>query len=176
MTSPDDVAVASNAQDTGSLVPEEQLRGAICAQFPSLNNLVAIKRARRVWADVPMAEIHTVIAHAKDALGYDMLCTITGTDEGEELGLIYHLAHPNGIVFSLCTRAPKDGVGPATITPLFPLAELYEREVIDLLGARIEGLPPGNRYPLPDTWPEGQYPLRKDWKPASAPAQKEQQG
>ena len=28
---------------------------------------------------------------------------------------------------------------------------------------QVQGLPPGNRYPLPDDWPQGQYPLRKDW-------------
>jgi len=31
------------------------------------------------------------------------------------------------------------------------------------LGVRIQGVADGNRYPLPDGWPEGQYPLRKDW-------------
>ena len=46
----------------------------------------------------------------------------------------------------------------------FPAAEIYERELIDLLGAKVAGLPEGKRYPLPDDWPAGEYPLRKDWK------------
>ena len=50
----------------------------------------------------------------------------------------------------------------------FPAAHIYERELVDLLGAKVEGLPPGNRYPLPDDWPEVQYPLRKDWKQESS--------
>ena len=52
-----------------------------------------------------------------------------------------------------------------TVISYFPDAEIYEREVVDLFGVTIEGLPPGNSYPLPDDWPKGQYPLRKDWKP-----------
>ena len=51
-----------------------------------------------------------------------------------------------------------------TITHDFPGADIYEREVMDLLGAKVEGLPPGKRYPLSDDWPTDEYPLRKDWK------------
>ncbi len=51
-----------------------------------------------------------------------------------------------------------------TITDYFSSAEIYERELVDLLGVRVEGLKEGKRYPLPDDWPAGQYPLRKDWK------------
>ena len=29
---------------------------------------------------------------------------------------------------------------------------------------RVEGLPAGKRYPLPDSWPVGLCPLRKDFK------------
>jgi len=38
---------------------------------------------------------------------------------------------------------------------------------MDLFGAKVEGLPEGPRYPLPDDWPKNQFPLRKDWKPDS---------
>jgi Ni,Fe-hydrogenase III component G len=41
---------------------------------------------------------------------------------------------------------------------------------VDLLGIQVQGLPTGNRYPLPDDWPANQYPLRKDWQPADAAA------
>ena len=51
-----------------------------------------------------------------------------------------------------------------TVTGYFPSAEIYERELADLLGVEVIGLKKGKRYPLPDNWPEGQYPLRKGWK------------
>jgi membrane-bound hydrogenase subunit beta len=50
------------------------------------------------------------------------------------------------------------------VTGMFPAADCYERELVDLLGFEVQGLPPGNRYPLPDGWPDGQHPLLKDWK------------
>lgn len=159
-----------------SLDVENSVVNKLVERFGFLADQISVQRIRRLWATVPMSELHAVIVHAKDELGFNQLCTITGTDEGPHLGLLYHLAHDNGIVLTVVTTAPKDGPGPNTVTPYFPLAELYEREVIDLLGARIEGLPEGNRYPLPDAWPEGQYPLRKDWKPDGAKEAKEKQG
>lgn len=149
---------------------ENRLRDELVSQFPFLTDQVTIQRARRLWVKVPMEELHPVLLHAKDQLGFGMLCTITGTDEGETLGLLYHLASDNGIVLTLVTTAPKDGPGPSSVTPYFPTADLAEREVIDLLGATIPNMPEGPRYPLPDGWPAGQYPLRKDWKPEGATA------
>ena len=153
-----------------SLDRENELQRNLVAQFPFLADQITLQRARRLWAKLPLEQLHPVLVHAKEQLGFSMLCTITGTDEGDCLGLLYHMAHDNGIVLTLMTTAPKDGPGPASVTPYFPTAELSEREVIDLLGARFEGMPKGPRYPLPDGWPEGQYPLRKDWKPEGATA------
>ncbi len=163
---------AANEQ-APELVVEKKLQSDLVSAFQFLADKVTIQRVRRVWAEVPMDQLHSVLVHAKEQLGFLMLCTITGTDEGADLGLLYHMANEGGVVLTLMTRAPKDGPGPQTITPYFPQAELYEREVVDLLGVRIQGLPPGNRYPLPEGWPEGQYPLRKDWSREAVDAPKE---
>jgi Ni,Fe-hydrogenase III component G len=153
-----------------NLERENEIKAELSRKFPFLAEDCTIQRVRRMWVKVPMDQLHPVMLHAKEQLGFSMLCTITGTDEGDSLGLLYHMAHDNGIVLTLMTNAPKEGPGPSTVTPYFPLAELSEREVIDLLGARIQNMPEGPRYPLPDAWPEGQYPLRKDWKPEGATA------
>ena len=155
------------------LAAEKKLQGELVRDFPFLAEKVTIQRVRRVWAELPMDQLHPVLVHAKEQLGFSMLCTITGTDEGEHLGLMYHMANEAGVVLTLVTTAPKDGPGPQTITAYYPHAELYEREVVDLLGVCIQGLPEGNRYPLPDGWPAGQYPLRKDWSRESIDPPKE---
>jgi Ni,Fe-hydrogenase III component G len=95
------------------------------------------------------------------------MCLITGLDEGEDLGFLYHVANESGTILCLHTKAPKAEPVIHSVSDRFPSAHIYERELVDLLGAKVEGLPPGNRYPLPDDWPEGQYPLRKDWKQES---------
>ena len=66
-------------------------------------------------------------------------------------------------MLSVKTSVPKNRPVIKTVTSYFLSADVYERELIDLLGAKVEGLPAGNRYPLTDDWPVGQYPLRKDW-------------
>jgi membrane-bound hydrogenase subunit beta len=104
-----------------------------------------------------------VFDYVVKTMKFGILAAITGLDEGPTLGLIYHLARENGIVLNLSTSVPKEKAVLKTITSYFPAADVYEREVIDLLGFKIEGLPPGSRYPLTDDWPAGQYPLRKDW-------------
>ncbi len=147
---------------------EQKIQQQLVGKFPFLAEQISIQRARRMWVKVPMAELHTIMLYAKQDLAFGMLCTITGTDEGATIGLMYHMAQDSGIVMTLVTEAPKNGPGPATVTPYFPTAELAEREVVDLLGAQILNLPPGPRYPLPEGWPDGEYPLRKDWKPAGA--------
>lgn len=158
----------SNQTDTPSaatpeFAAEQKLQKELETAFPDLIGKITVQRPRRVWADIPMESLHAVVAYAKDELGYGMLCTITGTDEGTHLGVMYHLACDEGIVLTVVVAAPKDAPGPQTVTSFFPHADLYEREVVDLLGVQIQGLAAGNRYPLPDGWPDGQYPLRKDW-------------
>jgi membrane-bound hydrogenase subunit beta len=164
-------ATEPNAAESPSLREEQELVTALTAEFPLLAGQAVIQRARRVWITVPLAEFGAVFAHAHQALDFTMLCTITGTDEGAELGLIYHLARDSGLVLNLTVLTPRDGPGPKTVIEYFPNAELYEREVIDLLGVQIQDLPPGNRYPLPEDWPPGQYPLRKDWSSAETKEQ-----
>ncbi len=141
----------------------EELKTGLEARFPHLAGAVRLQRERRLWVDVPRERFVEVFEHLVKERGCASLCTITGLDLGAELGYIYHLAGPGGIVVNLKTRCPKDQ-GIATVTPLFPGASIYERELVDLLGAKVDGLPPGPRYPLPDDWPQDEHPLLKDWK------------
>ena len=125
---------------------------------------ITVQRQRRIWAEVQADDFARVFTCAVEQMGFVILATITGLDEGANLGVFYHLARENGIILNLHISVPKDKPVIKTISTRFPAADAYERELVDLLGFQVEGLPPGNRYPLPDGWPAGQYPLRKDWK------------
>lgn len=136
----------------------------LSGRFSSLNGKIRVQRDRRIYAEVDYADFTGVFEYAIQKLGFTFLCTITGLDEADRISFIYHLTTQAGIILNLKTSVPKDKPVLKTIIGYFRGAEIYERELADLLGVKVEGLPEGKRYPLPDDWPKDQYPLRKDWK------------
>lgn len=143
---------------------EEKIKEALTGKFDFLRDKITVKRARRIFLDVNMDKFSEVFDYAIKQLNFSMLVTITGLDDGETFGIIYHLANDNGSMLNIKTSIPKSDPALKTVTGYFPSAEMYEREMADLLGIKMNGLPEGNHYPLPDDWPAGEYPLRKDWQ------------
>ncbi|HVP58582.1 MAG TPA: NADH-quinone oxidoreductase subunit C [bacterium] len=146
------------------MAKEEEISESLGRQFPALGGKIRIQRARRMWVEVERADFETVLEYLRKSQGFVILCTMTGLDKGENLGVIYHLAREDGIMLNVEVYVPKADPVIKTVTGVFPGADHYEREIVDLLGFKVEGLAPGFRYPLTDDWPAGQYPLRKDWK------------
>lgn len=144
---------------------EEIIVDQLTKSFSFLSENIRIARPRRIFASVDYAHFGRVFEFAVKHAGLTSLCAITGLDEGETLSAIYHLAHKNGVVLNLKTSIPKSTPVLESVIEYFPSAEVYERELVDLFGFRVEGLPAGSRYPLTDDWPKGEYPLRKDWHP-----------
>jgi membrane-bound hydrogenase subunit beta len=147
-------------------MPEEtSIQQSLIAKFPYLQDKITNPRERRMFAEVSQDKFAEVFDHLFKRMGFTILCSMTGLDLGTSIGVIYHMANEKGVILNLCTSVPKDAPVLQTVTSAFPAADAYEREIMDLLGATVQGLPPGNRYPLPDGWPEGVYPLRKDCDP-----------
>ncbi len=148
------------------MAKEEEIKQELIKNFDFLDGKIRVPRERRIFIDDVQADkFEEVLEFLKNKIYFNMLCTITGLDEGDRLAMIYHLANKEGVVINMKISVPKDNPKIKTIIGYFPSAEFYERELVDLFGIEVEGLPKGIRYPLPDDWPEGQYPLRKDWKP-----------
>jgi len=148
------------------LEQEETIKKELEGKFTSLVGKILIKRERRIFIDIPKEIMKEFFQFAYDRLQCVILCTISGLDEGENLGIIYHLGREDGIVVNVKVSVPKTDPKIESVSSLFSGAVLYERELVDMFGIKVEGLPPGKRYPLPDNWPEGMFPLRKDWKPS----------
>ncbi len=74
--------------------------------------------------------------------------------------VLYHFCD-GPVVVTLRVKVPYAAAVVPTICGVVPYATMYEREVEEMFGVRIEGTPMKTHFLLPDDWPEGVYPLRK---------------
>lgn len=118
---------------------------------------------RRIFLTVAPADLVAAVTRLRDAYDCAYLATISGLDKGGTFELLYHFA---STVASLTVRTeiPRAEPRVASICSVIPGAILYEREIQEMFGIVVEGIPDGRRLNLPDDWADGQYPLRKDWK------------
>ncbi|MDD5156158.1 MAG: NADH-quinone oxidoreductase subunit C [Candidatus Omnitrophica bacterium] len=148
------------------MTEEEKIKQELEGKFAYLKDKTVIKREKRIFADLPLDKFAEVFAYAAKNMGFDGLSAITGLDTVSGFAAIYHLNRKGGVMLNLKVSLEREHPRVNTVTAYFPCAENYEREIADLLGIEVAGLPAGRRYPLPDNWPKDQHPLRKDWKPA----------
>ncbi len=134
-------------------------------RFPALE-AVSNRPLRIFTAFTNPAAFEEVLHYANLTLGYHKGKHIVGTDEGEDIGISYILSNDENVLLVLRERVPKSAPNVRSMGELYPSLVLHERELVDLFGVKVSGLPEGPRYPLPDCWPEGEYPLRKEWNPA----------
>jgi NADH-quinone oxidoreductase subunit C len=97
--------------------------------------------------------------------GYNFLEDVTCVDYypvEPRFQVIYHILS-HGLKARVRLAVPVKSIEPEidSITPVWPSADFYEREVFDLFGIRFAGHPNLRRIMMPDEW-EG-YPLRKDY-------------
>jgi ech hydrogenase subunit E len=110
---------------------------------------------------------------AVGALGKEQwghLTSITGLDLGVDAGeieILYHFRR-QAAVLGLRVRTPRDAASVPSICDILPSASFMEREVAEMLGVDVVGMPPHGRLFLADDWPDGAYPLRKDFDPDEA--------
>jgi len=109
-------------------------------------------------------EIHAAAATVQTA-GYNFFEDLTAVDwfpSSPRFQLSYHiLSHAHKERIRL--RVLVDGESPSveSITPVWPSANYYEREVFDLFGVRFDEHPNLRRILMPDDWVG--HPLRKDY-------------
>lgn len=144
---------------------EQSILQQIESAFPALQGAGTTPHPRRIFLDAPGDILLDVLKYAKNELKFGHLITITGLDTGEHFEFIYHVSNTEGVVINAKITAPRDNSSISSVLPVFEGAIFYERELEGILGVKVEGLPEGRQYPLPDNWPKDQHPLRKDWKP-----------
>jgi Ni,Fe-hydrogenase III component G len=125
---------------------------------------IAAPALRRIFLTVDRAKIAAVLTTLRDKLGMTYIDTITGLDTGDTFELLYHLAEPAYGNVNVRIKIPKADPRVASITSVLPGAIYYERELQDMFGLAVEGIPDPRPLITSDDWPANNYPLRKDWK------------
>lgn len=119
---------------------------------------------------VPADRLTALMQELKEQRGFNFLADVTAVDypEGdkERIEVVYHLmavpaATELRVKVSLDRRQPEV----ASLTGLWPAAEVQEREVYDLMGVIFTGHPNLQRILCPDDF--SGHPLRKDFQPAA---------
>lgn len=146
-----------------SLEREEALKKQLIEKFPGLAEKTTIQRERRLFTDVPVDQLREVLAFMQKEMSAQWCCTISGVDNGDTFGALYHISTLKGEIINVRIVVSKDNPKLPSISDMYPSVDLYERELEDMFGMIVEGKPAGGRYPLPDEWPTGNHPLRKDW-------------
>jgi NADH-quinone oxidoreductase subunit C len=102
---------------------------------------------------------------AVKAAGYNFFEDVTAVDwypQEPRFQLSYHiLSHGLKERVRLAVQLDSAGLTLDSITPVWPAANFYEREVFDLFGIHFAGHPRLTRIMMPENW-EG-HPLRKDY-------------
>ena len=105
------------------------------------------------------------VCRTLQAAEYNFLVDVTCVDwypRRPRFQVTYHiLSHLLKERLRLCVLVDETDASVDSITPVWPSANFYEREVFDLFGIRFGGHPNMRRIMMPDDY--GYHPLRKDF-------------
>ncbi len=120
-----------------------------------------------VWLDVERDGFRTAILHLNHLQELPHFSVICPVDRGDTVDLLYHFSlfygqHLKAIALVIRVTLPKTDLTIPTITDLIPGAIFSEREVQEMMGVAVTGIPDDRRLFIPDDFPEGVYPWRRD--------------
>jgi NADH-quinone oxidoreductase subunit C len=118
-----------------------------------------------IWVDrVALRDACTALKN-DPRLQYNALADLTCLDwypRQPRFEVVYHLfSTSNKKYVRLKVRLPGEDANIDSLTPIWPGANFFEREVFDLFGVRFDEHPNLARIMMPEDW-EG-HPLRKDY-------------
>ena len=136
------------------------------AAVKALANLATDAKYDRDELTITVARENIIAAaSAVQQAGYNFLEDVTAVDwypSEPRFQITYHILSMSlKQRLRLIVRLDSDDAAIDSITPVWPSANFYEREVFDLFGVHFGGHPNLRRIMMPDDW-QGN-PLRKDY-------------
>lgn len=159
---------------------KEKFNGSIVNSKIEIKTAGANKNSYNIiWLEVELSDFKEVVKFLC-SINFPHFAIISDHDLEEEIKLTYHFSLYYGekskeISFNVTTSLPKNNLKINTITDLIPGAQTSEREIKEMLGITIEGLPDLANIFLPKDFPQGVYPLRKDKTGAAKMVNKEEE-
>jgi len=119
-----------------------------------------------IWMRVDKSVFKQAIKHLCK-LQFPHLAVASGNDLDKTIELIYHFTlnydqRLDEIVLNISVELPKSDPTIDTISDIIPGALITEREKMEMLGVKIDGIPDDRRVFVPEEIPVGVYPWRKD--------------
>lgn len=122
-----------------------------------------MEEGRYTTANVSPAKLRGVALGIKSK-GYDYLMCLTGMDYKDSYGAVYHISSSDNmksvIVLKVKTEERESPTLP-TVSDIWEIAKLYEREVYDFFGIIFIGCEDMRRLFLRNEW--NGFPFRKDY-------------
>ena len=154
--------------------PEPELKGKP-AVFEAMLENPAVKALADLATDAKFDRNELTITVAKESIivaceavkaaGYNFFEDVTAVDwypQEPRFQLSYHIvSHSLKQRIRLVVQLNSSDLTVDSITPVWPSANFYEREVFDLFGINFSGHPRLTRIMMPENW-DG-HPLRKDY-------------
>jgi len=138
------------------------------AKAEKLPNILAKRTdCSRVWFSVEKKEFIGVVKFLCEKFENPHFAVCSGYDLGQTIEIIYHFSvnydsDLSEISVSIKVKLSKKDLAIPTITGLIPGAVISEREIQEMLGVTVDGIPDPRRLFLDDEFPKGVYPWRKD--------------
>jgi NADH-quinone oxidoreductase subunit C len=123
------------------------------------------RRELTIWVDRIFLREACLTLKNDPQLSYNAMADLTCVDwfpREPRFEVVYHLfSTANKKYLRLKVRLPGADANIDSLTPIWPGANFFEREVFDLFGVRFDEHPNLTRIMMPENW-EG-HPLRKDY-------------
>ncbi|OPL07871.1 MAG: NADH dehydrogenase [delta proteobacterium ML8_F1] len=121
---------------------------------------------QQVILDIDKMHLHTLLSHLK-ADGFRQLSLLSAVDwiKDNIFELVYIVFNwDTGVHVLARVKLPRDNPRFRTITPIYPGAQYYERDVHEFFGIEFEGNPMSYKPLFLELWDE-MPPMRKDFDP-----------
>ena len=122
-----------------------------------IKRLKAKEEGDNIWISIGKTKLREVVGDLK-SLGVNRISFISGVDMGKEIDVIYHFIHKKKTI-NIRVSLDKKNCVVETITDIYSGANLFERELYEMLGINVKKHPNLKRLFLDKNSPKN--PMRK---------------